>query len=73
MVRPGFCGLVLFYAPHLLSTVGLNRQGVGEGPPDFHVTEASECTNHRAVRTRTTIVVLFQLFHLIIPSAASGP
>lgn len=64
--------VVLFFALHLLSTVRLNRRAVGEGPADFHVTEASECTNHRAVRTHITMAVLFQLFHLIIPLQPAG-
>jgi len=48
-----------------LCSVGFSVQAVGEGP-DLHVTGASECTNHQAVHSNTTMVALFELFHLII-------
>lgn len=44
----------------------------GEEPTHFHVTKALECTNHRALITHSTMVVLFELFHVIIPLQQVG-
>lgn len=72
LCESGFC-FFLFYGVLFFSVPPIVCLELwGEEPTHFHVTKALECTNHRALITHSTMVVLFELFHVIIPLQQVG-